>query len=161
VTRRRVDYVGTGRGPVGCLCTSPLRSGAVCVCVCDRGTRGAEVEPRISCQVLVVALGAGFGSYLVRQKEQEKRMLHRQNRQNDRGPDEATTELGALEQGCEWTWTMVPSLPIPLRSETIDVDSIRQGRVRRVWFGGLHSASVNAPTLTHSDTSRAHSAECS
>jgi len=88
-------------------------------------------------------------------------MLHRQNRQNDRGPDEATTELGALEQGCEWTWTMVPSLPIPLRSETIDVDSIRQGRVRRVWFGGLHSASVNAPTLTHSDTSRAHSAECS
>ena len=56
-------------------------------------------------------------------------MLHRQNRQNDRGPDEATTELGALEQGCEWTWTMVPSLLIPLRSETIDVDSIRQGRV--------------------------------
>ena len=86
--------------------------------------------------MLVVALGAGFGSDLVRQKEQEKRMLHRQN---DRGPDEATTELGALEQGCEWTWTMVPSLPIPLRSETIDVDSIRQGRVRRVWFGNASS----------------------
>lgn len=75
--------------------------------------------------MLVVALDRIW----CRQKEQEKRMLHRQNRQNDRGPDEATTELGALEQGCEWTWTMVPSLPIPLRSETIDadVDSIRQG----------------------------------
>ncbi|EJK66532.1 hypothetical protein THAOC_12545 [Thalassiosira oceanica] len=75
----------------------------------------------------------------------EKRMLHQQNRQNDRGPDEATTEgLGP--------WNRVASGPESSSTESSDlamgdaVSRVRSSEARWVWwvwgFGGLHSASV-------------------
>ncbi|EJK62523.1 hypothetical protein THAOC_16863 [Thalassiosira oceanica] len=63
----------------------------------------------------------------------EKRMLHQQNRQNDRGPDEATTEgLGP--------WNRVASGPESSSTESSDlamgdaVSRVRSSEARWVWW---------------------------
>ncbi|EJK75087.1 hypothetical protein THAOC_03202 [Thalassiosira oceanica] len=74
----------------------------------------------------------------------EKRMLHQQNRQNDRGPDEATTEwLGPWNRVANGPESSSTESSVPLAMRRCGVDG--SGRLRRGGFGGfggLHSASV-------------------
>ncbi|EJK66184.1 hypothetical protein THAOC_12912 [Thalassiosira oceanica] len=66
-------------------------------------------------------------------KRKEKRMLHQQNRQNDRGPDEATTE--GLRP-----WNRVASGPESSSTESSDlamgdaVSRVRSSEARWVWW---------------------------
>ena len=94
-------------------------------------------------------------------KRKEKRILHQQKQQNDRGPDKATTEgLGPWNRVANGPESSSTESSVPLAMRRCGVDG--SGRLRRGGFGGfggLHSASVTLLPLAHSATHRAYSAE--